>query len=136
MVRRMRYPNLIFQWLASIWDVIRGPRILREITKPHMLVESLVGYSLNGYVITIHCQERKYRYEYKYRHIRDKAIYSYFVFATVTGSAPEKLVNACNMERAFPKLLPFWMPSETQKEAAIEAYLDLLIEKLDDGRQI
>lgn len=128
----MRYLNLIFHWLASILDYLKGSRVLVEATTPQAIIESLVGYSVMGYIITIHCQERMYRYEYLNRFVRNKTFYSYFVFSTVSGDAPEKLKEACTMERAFPKLLEFWMPSENQKEAAVCAYLDLLIKKLDD----
>lgn len=132
----MYYLKLTLKLIAGIIEMIRGPRSLREITEPRTQLESLVGYSIEGYVTTIHCQERKYLCHYHRWPWFNKVVSTYFVFSTVTGSAPGSLVDACSMERSFPALLFSGSSNIRQKEAAIEAYIDLLIENLKSSKKV
>lgn len=126
----------LMQYLASmIYESWRGPRQLQEITSARASIEAMTATSIDGVTTTIHCQERRYRCLYKRWYIRDHTVSTYFVFATVQGAASPTHVEACSMERSFPKLLHTWMPSASQKEAAIEAYLDLLLERLQRGHE-
>jgi len=103
---------------------------LVEITPARASIEAMAATSIDGFTTTIHCQERRYICRHKRWYVMNHVVYTYFVFATIQGNASPRLVDACGIERSFPKLLHSWMPSASQKEAAIEAYLDLVIERL------
>lgn len=126
----MQYLQLLRHWIGALWVAFQGPVKVREVTAPRMQIESLVGYSISGYVTTIHCQERQFLCEYERWFIRDRLTCTYNVFATVSGIAPQAIVDACSLEKSFPRLLHPWLPSGQQKEAAIGAYLDILIARL------
>lgn len=112
----------------------RGPATFKEVTPARAQIEALVGESTDGYSITIHCQERLYQYHYARWFVRNRIVASYYVFATIVGRAPTAMIEASSMTRSFPKLLHPWMPSASQKEAAIEAYIDLLLANVQSGK--
>lgn len=116
--------------LGAAIEWIKGPGEVQDTTAARGQLEALVGQSVSGYTLTIHCQERRHRYVYKNWYMPDRTIITYYVFATVSGQAPEVLVQACAMVRAFPKLLHPWCKPIRQKEAAIKAYIDLLLPQL------
>ncbi len=120
---------------SILLEKIRGPRNLFEITTSRTNIEAMTATSIDGVTTTIHCQERKYLCRYDRWFILDRVVYTYFVFATVQGKATPHHIEACSMERSFPKLLHPWMPSASQKEAAIEAYLDLLVHRLESVKK-
>lgn len=126
----MGYFRLLSQLLPKTIETIRGERSLTEITEARTQIESLVAYSVEGYTVTIHCQERKYRCDYKRWFVPSFVIKTYEVFATIAGKAPDVLIDACARDRTFPRLLNSWANSSSQKEAAIEAFLDLLHARL------
>ena len=126
----MRYLRLLGQLLALFFESVRGERELIEITEARAQIESLVAYAVEGYTVTIHCQERKYRCRYQRWFIPDFVVYTYEVFATIAGKAPQVLIDACARDRTFPGLVNAWSTARAQKEAAIEAFLDLLQARL------
>ena len=129
----MSHFRLFAHWLGVVFEKFRGQRQLSEITSHRRQIESLMAHSVDGYATTIHCQERRYICSYQNWWIPNRVVRSYYVFATVQGTAPKPLVEACAMDRSFPPLLHSWMPPASQKEAAIEAYIDLLVERLEKG---
>lgn len=126
----MRYLGLLGRLISRIFETVRGERKLTEITEARAHIESLVAYATDGYRITIHCHERKYLCEFSRWYIPDFVVLNYEVFATIAGSAPQVLIDACARERSFPRLLQSWSSSARQKEAAIEGFLDLLKDRL------
>jgi hypothetical protein len=128
----MQYFQALLAWWGGLVQTFFGPMVVMETTTARAQIESLVGYSISGYVTTIHCQERKFLCRYDRWYTPNKVVYSYTVFATVTGIAPKAIVEACSLEKSFPKLLHPWMSSAQQKEAAIGAYLDILIHRLQN----
>lgn len=126
----MRYLGLLGQLISRIFETVRGERKLTEITEARAHIESLNAYATDGYRITIHCHERKYRCEFARWYIPNFVVNNFEVFATIAGTAPQVLVDACARERSFPSLLHTWSTPARQKEAAIEAYLDLLKDRL------
>ena len=125
--------EILVQLFASTIESLKGPKILFELPSKKNEIESLMGYSINGYTIKIHCLEKKYICRYRNWYISDKIKTVYHVYTTVSEDAPDILKKYCSVDRHFPRLLGYWMPSATQKEAAIEAYLDLII---NDFKQI
>jgi len=116
--------------IASIVHQIKGPSQLVELKDDIDAIESLIGFSHHGYRIQIHCKEINYLCKYKRSFIPDKKKSIYKVYADISDNAPVKLKRFCGHERHFPKLLFSWFPSSTQREAAIRAYLDLLIKEI------
>lgn len=124
----------VAQLFALFVEWGRGPATFKEVTPPRTQIEALVGESTEGYSMTIHCQERLYQYQYTRWFVRNRVVSSYYVFATIVGRAPPAMVEACSMVRSFPKLMHPWMPAASQKEAAIEAYIDLLLTNVQNGK--
>lgn len=106
---------------------------MTEVTEARAQLESLVAYATNGVTITIHCQERKYRCDFFKWYIPSFVIVTYEVFATISGKAPQVLIDACARDITFPPLRSSWESSSRQKEAAIEAFLDLMQNRLRDN---
>lgn len=126
----MRHLRLLGQLLSQAIETVRGERQLTEITEARAQIESLVAYAVEGYTVTIHCQERKYKCAFSRWYIPNFVVNTYEVFATIAGKAPQVLIDACARDRTFPSLLHSWAAPQSQKEAAIEAFLDLLQARL------
>lgn len=122
--------NSILIWLATALESIRGPRVIKDVTESRTQVEALVGYSIEGFELAIYCQERSYLCMYESWFVRDRLYKTYLVYASITGVAPQAIMDVCTIERSFPQLLHPRLSSQQQKEAAIGAYLDLLAEKM------
>ena len=117
----------LFQFIGNTFERIRGPRVLKEITRPRAQLESLTGHSTAGYVTVIYCQERRYLCTYTRWGALSRVITTYTVFSKIEGKAPAELVKVCAMERTFPALVHPWSTPFHKKRAAIEAYLDLIL---------
>lgn len=122
----MYYLRLIELLSARLLESVRGARTVTEITEIRSRLESLVAYASTDYTVTIHCKERKFKCEYLRWWIPNNIVTTYEVFATLAGRAPAALVEACTDDRTFPKLLHYWSSPRNQKEAAIEAFIDLI----------
>lgn len=130
-----RAVGMLLHCCSALYEAYLGPRSLTEITSPRANIEAMAATSIEGFTTTIHCQERQYLCRFERWYVRDHVVCSYFVFATIQGVASPRHIEACSMERSFPKLLHPWIPSASQKEAAIEAYLDLLLDRLQRGQE-
>lgn len=122
----MYYLRLLELLFARLFESMRGARTVTEITEVRSRLESLVAYASTDYTLTVHCKERKFKCEYERWFIPNKIVTTYEVFATLAGSAPARLIEACTDDRTFPKLLAGWSSPRNQKEAAIEAFIDLI----------
>lgn len=122
--------NLILGVIFTFYEKLLGPRIFVEITPTSSDLETISVTTLEGSITTIHCQEKRYICRYKRWYVRNNTVCIYYVFATVEGTILEKLIDACKMECYFPKLLHSRVPSSSQRKAAVEAYLDILLDKL------
>ncbi len=126
----MRYLRLLGQIVSTLIETVRVEKTLTEITEAQAHIESLVAYAVEGYTITIHCQERKYACTYSRWYIPDFIVKTYEVFATIAGKAPQVLIDVCSRDSTFPGLLHPWSSTASQKQAAIEAFLDLIQARL------
>jgi hypothetical protein len=120
---------------GTIVEWLRGDRVVTDITEPRAVLESLTAHSNDGYITTIFCRENRYRCTYSHWWIPSRTIKTYHVFSVVQGKAPDILVQAYRLERTFPKLLSPWSSNSSQKEAAIEAYLDVLLVEIGRKRR-
>ncbi len=55
---------------------------------------------------------------------------AYRVFSVVSDDAPEPLKKACELDIDIPALLPPSVDDHGHRQAAVNAYLDILIERL------
>jgi hypothetical protein len=118
--------SLIYKWLL-------GPYVFVDITSRYSNTETMTVTTIDGTITTIHCQERRYLCRYNRQYVKDHVVCTYRVFATVHGPATYKHIQACRMRHSFPRLLHPWMSSIRQKEAVIEAYMDLLLNQLQSN---
>jgi len=124
------YLRFLRKIIAKLIEGVRGERTVFEITEPRATIESLVAYAVEGYNLTIHCRERKFLCKYSRWYVPDRILTTYDVFATVAGKAPTALMEAATDDRTFPMLLENYSSSRAQKEAAIEAFVDLMKDHL------
>lgn len=120
--------------LMTYWvERVKGPRTIEEVVVPRTRSEGLTGHSVSGYEINIHCQERRYKVRYKRWWMASDEFRLYHVFATYSNDCPDRLKEACKLETTMPVLLNSYAAAAKQKEAAINAYLDILIARLETG---
>ena len=62
--------------------------------------------------------------------MRNESYATFRVFSVVSHDAPASLKTACELEVDIPAMVPSFVSNELQKETAIQAYLDILIEKI------
>jgi hypothetical protein len=116
-------------------------RLFRSVTGPSRVildrevenhVASLTVHSLHGYDITINCQATYYKrlFQRKYMFARKMAVYE--ISTIVPPDAPPRLQDtARDFVVTIPRECLYWRGESYQKQRAIEAYLDLLLAKLD-----
>jgi hypothetical protein len=125
------FVGLTAQLFASALELIKGPSNLSEIVSTKSEIESLMGHSVHDYTVNIHCHEKRYLCRYRRWYVPNQEKTVYHVYTVVSENTPRRLKELCAKERHFPKLLGVWMPSASQKEAAIEAYLDLILDEFN-----
>lgn len=111
---------------------LKGNKSFVEITVPEDrdLVGWLEGYSVTGYQIKIFCSKVRYRKQYTRWYVPTSNIDLYHVYSVVSHDAPPALKAACALEITIPPPHPEFFNTEYQKDAAIEWYLDLLIQRM------
>lgn len=111
-------------------EKLKGKRIVKERFRPSELIAHLTGYSVSGYDIRLYCQPKYYVREYLWWFVPNKSYASYRVFSVVSNDAPLALKQACELETDFPAMAHDLASNAVQKETAVQAYLDLLIERI------
>jgi hypothetical protein len=111
---------------------LKGNKSFTDITIPEDrdLVGWLEGYSVTGYRIKIFCSKVRYRKQYSRWYVPTSNIDLYHVYSVVSHDAPTALREACALEITIPPPHPEFLNTEFQKDAAIEWYLDLLIQRM------
>lgn len=127
----MRLVRLLASLMTYWVEKVKGPRTTAEVVVPRTRSEGLTGHSVSGYEISIHCQERRYKVCYKRWWVSNDEFRMYHVYATLSNDSPDRLKEACKLDLAFPPLLGLWSSAKKQREAAIAAYLDVLIARLE-----
>jgi hypothetical protein len=127
MSRQFRSVQKIVGYLL---EKIRGPRVISEMSNNGLLQTVMTGVSIGGLVITITCTQLAKHCAYNRRWIKDRAIYAYEVKVEVDGYPPEHLRDTLSHIAYFPDILTSWSSHAAQREAAIGAYLDIIIARL------
>jgi hypothetical protein len=128
-------PRLL-RWFLLFLRKLKGQYSIEEIKHPKNVLGSLTGYSVSGYTIEIFCQRRHYRRYYDHWFVPNEDHVAYHVFSTVSSDAPDILKKACELDLDIPALLPSFVPDEGQREEVVRAYLDLLIQRLGQHRDM
>lgn len=110
---------------------LKGKKTVYEVKLPKNALGHLVGYAVSGYEVRIYCQKKQYKRMYDSRLIPDKDTVLFRVFSVVSNDAPALLREACELDVDIPCQLSPLIDDEGQKDAAIQAYLDMLAAKLD-----
>lgn len=116
--------------VASLIEIIKGPRSVIDITEPRAEIDSLNAHSHDGYVMQLFCHEKILKIVYKRWYIPNSTKTVYQVFCVIKGTAPDDISEAFSKDRSLPLLVSSLSNSKIKKQAAIEAYLDLVLEKL------
>jgi hypothetical protein len=112
-------------------EKLKGSRSIKETTEyEDPILGTLVGYSVSGYQIQVFCRKKSYRKKYARWFVPPTDLVMYHVYSIISHDAPESLKKACALEITIPRPRPEFLDDEYQKDAAIEWYLDLLIQKM------
>lgn len=126
----IRTINSLLSAFIILVEQLKGNKVFQEIKHPRNCLGQLAGYSIAGYRIEIFCQRKHYRRVYEAWFIPNTNHIAYRVFSVVTADAPERLKEACKLDIDIPALLPEIVGDHMLRQAAVDAYLDILIEKL------
>jgi hypothetical protein len=116
--------------LLQAWEELKGTKVVKEIIPRDMLQGHLTGYAVAGYEIRLYCQKKTYRREYHWWCIPNREYATYRVFSIVSPDAPTALRKACELEIDLPQMIPSLVSQSYQKQVAIQAYLDILMERI------
>jgi hypothetical protein len=120
-------------WIDAVYllfERIKGVAFFEEIVTPPALTEHLTGYSVSGYELRLYCQRKKYRRTYLRWSWLNRTYSAFRVYSITSNDAPPCLREACELDIYFPAFAPSFLSENLQKELAIQAYLDILIERL------
>lgn len=119
---------------AYLWlEQLAGASVVRRKFRPTDLGAQLTGYSVAGYQIRVYCQEKLYVREFLWWQLPARRYCTFRVFGKVTSDAPDALRRACDyLDVNLPRLRPGFVSTQLQKEAAVSAYLDILIGLIED----
>jgi hypothetical protein len=94
-------------------------------------VASLTVHSVHGCQVTLNCQATYYKRIFQRLWVPTRRMAVYRISAIVTADAPQLLRDvAGEFAATFPREC-HWLGEQYQKQRAIEAYLDLLVAKLE-----
>lgn len=111
---------------------LQGPSWVQESTKGE--VSSLSIHTVHGYDLSICVEATYFERSYARFYMPSRLMASYHVYTLVPPEAPERLrLIAGTFSVDLPRQY-VWADEMMQKQGAIEAYLDLLINRLDRRR--
>lgn len=113
-----------------LWERLKGTKTVREVKHPDNALGHLTGYSVAGYSLDVYCQRKHYRRSYDKWFVPNQDHMAYRVFSVVSQDAPDSLKKACELDIDIPALLPHAVSDHGHRQAAVNAYLDILIERL------
>jgi hypothetical protein len=111
---------------------LQGPSWVQESTKGE--VSSLSIHTVHGYDLSICVEATYYERTYERLYMPSRLMASYHVYTLVPPEAPERLRLIAGTFTADLPRQYVWADEMMQKQGAIEAYLDLLINRLDRRR--
>jgi hypothetical protein len=108
---------------------LQGPSWVQESTKGE--VSSLSIHTVHGYDLSICVEATYFERSYERFYMPSRLMATYHVYTLVPPEAPERLrLIAGTFSVDLPRQY-VWANEMMQKQGAIEAYLDLLIGRLD-----
>lgn len=113
------------RWLSGPSKVMLDTTVVNHIS-------SVTAGSIHGFEVTIQCQATYFRREYQrwWRPSKRMAVYS--VSATVPADAPVRLKDtADDFMVNIPRECSVFTREVDRKQRAVEAYVDLLLAKMD-----
>lgn len=116
--------------LFLLFKGLKGKSSVREEYRPPDLMAFLTGYSISGYEVRLYCQKKYYIREYWRWFVPNEHFATYRVFSAVTNDAPTSLKHACEFEVELPPMAPSFLSLNLQRKAAVQAYLDIVIERM------
>ncbi len=115
---------------------LKGRSSVREEYRPPDLVAFLTGYSISGYEVRLYCQKKYYVREYWRWWVPNVRFATYRVFSAVTSDAPQALRTACEYDAELPPQVPGFLSLNVQRKAAVQAYLDIVIDRMRLDQQL
>lgn len=122
-------------FFGHVWEKIRGPRTVIDVENNGILTSQLLGVTLRGVVINITCKQYVKIIHYDRWWVRDRVIHSYVITGSCDGEPPEFLRELFSGEMLISNVLTPWASQGAQREAAVSAYLDIVMSKLPSRGQ-
>lgn len=130
-----RLLSVFATWLVLLLEGLKRP--VRTIEVPSRRPPTkLVAVAIEGYEITIHAVRKDFIKEYANRFFGNKRFKVYHVFGIPSNDAPEDLKKACYPPVTFPLFYYSFVDDRLQRDHAIKAYLDILIDRLKEYRRL
>lgn len=115
----------LLRWIA-------GPSQVSLDTSVENHVASLTAVSVHGYEVTINCYATYFKRQYERLFMPSRRMAVYSISTVVPPDAPKHLHEiATPFNVSMPRECLSFLDETRQKQRAIEAYLDLLLAKLD-----
>lgn len=111
-------------------EKLKGPKTVMVVSDAGGALGHLIGRNIMGYEICVYCQRTRFLTQYDSRIVPKRQHRIYRVFSTVSSDAPMAVRRACELEMSFPPFYPGNVDDEAQAKAAIDAYLDILAERV------
>lgn len=131
---RLSYPSvwetliaLFFYWLEGL----KGSVTVRYRVDGAPLTGKITGVFIAGYNLTIYCRRKVFVFHYSNWWVYRRKIVHYQVYSVITPDAPEELRKACEIRMSIPARFHWRVGNHVQQKAAVNAYLDILIESLE-----
>ena len=108
----------------------KGGRFI--ISHPGNSVElgSLTVHAFSGYEITVYCEKVQYHYIYPSKWFSSKPLAVYCLYGKSSADTPESLKSLLKSRIYFPKLIPDEVSLKVHRRLLMEAYFDILIQRL------
>lgn len=119
-----------------VLEVLKGVATVREVERSGEEVCRITGSTISGFDLTFRCDKKTF-YRTSEGFLKTQTEHNtYYVTCEVDDQAPEDLKNVCKAMEVFPPLLPNSLSDFCQGEAAINAYLDLILQRFPPHHQL
>ncbi|EKD22631.1 MAG: hypothetical protein ACD_84C00031G0002 [uncultured bacterium] len=132
----MELLNRLFKILFLLIVRLKGKNKFIEVKCNDVVIGRLVAYSILGHEIEICCQKKHYRRQYDKWFISDKDVIVYRVFSITSSNMPEAIKKLFRLDLDIPAFLPVGMCEDTQQHTVINAYVDILLDRLEKGNEV
>ena len=116
--------------LFDYLEELKGTRTLKYVTTYRHDDANYKIVTNNDFIITIYCIEHIYRCEYSSPLIKDKDLSVFHIYSICSEDTPDLLKQKLKNELKISPIASYWATREYHKKAAIQAYIDLVINDL------